>query len=206
MENFIEEIFQYLSRLGGIGLFIAVFIDATGIPFPGGLMIIMSGFLIQRGELGIFESMLAVVTGYISGAVGAYFIGKYVGQPFIKKYGSYLKITPDRFKKGQQLLRHSAAAYLIMGRFVPTIGNITPYIAGVSRLKFFWFATYSSIFALLWGSFNLGLGYIFGASWRKASNMIGANSWLIGIALIIIYIGYKYYQHKKLNKNVIGGE
>ncbi|MBM7855274.1 membrane protein DedA with SNARE-associated domain [Desulfohalotomaculum tongense] len=206
MEQLTGAVFQYLSQLGGIGLFVAVFIDALGIPFPGGLMIVMSGFLIQRGDLGVVEAVLAVVTGYLSGAVAAYFVGKHVGYPTIKKYGRYLKITPEGFKKGQQSLKHSAAAYLIIGRFIPAVGNIAPYMAGISGLKIIWFVLYSSVFALLWGTFNLSVGYIFGRSWHKAGELIGTNSWLAAGSLILLYFGYKYYQHKKLNKNFIGGE
>ena len=196
MDQIIETVLHYLIKLGSIGLLVAVFIDALGLPFPGGLMVIMSGFLIQRGKLGFFEVALAVLIGYLSGATAAYFVGKHLGQPFLKKYGSYLKITPEKFEKGQRWLENSAAAFLIAGRFLPTVGNITPYIAGISKLKFIWFLIYSTVFILLWGTFNITLGFVFSHSWRKASEFIGSKAWIFGVILILLYCGYHYYKNK----------
>ncbi|MBO8136685.1 MAG: DedA family protein [Desulfotomaculum sp.] len=206
MDHLTEAAFQYLSRLGFLGIFAAVLIDATGLPFPGGLMIIMSGFLVQRGDLNVFEVVTAVVLGYLCGATAAYIVGRYVGIPFILKYGRLLRITPLHFQRGQNALRKSAAAYLIMGRFIPTVGNITPYIAGVGRLRASLFLLYSTVFALIWGAFNLSIGYIFGHSWRRAAEIIDSNTWILAVGFILSYFIYKYVRHKKLNKKYAGGD
>lgn len=202
MEQLTETILQYLIKLGSIGLLIAVFIDGLGVPFPGGFMIIMSGILIQRGNLGLFEVVLAVMAGHLSGSSAAYYIGRHVGLPFLERYGRYLRITPKRLEKGQQWLERSAAAFIILGRFIPTIGNITPYIAGLSKLKYLWFLLYSSIFTILWSAFNITIGFVFGHSWQKASELIGSRLGIVGAVLLLLYLGYKYYKGKKVKEKV----
>ncbi|MCD5407060.1 MAG: DedA family protein [Desulfotomaculum sp.] len=197
MDQIIETVLNYLIKLGSIGLMIGIFIDALGVPFPGSLMVIMAGFLIQRGSLNFFDVILAVLIGHLLGTTIAYFIGRHWGQPFFKKYGRYLNITPKKFEKGQHWLEHSAAAFVIGGRFLPTIGNITPYIAGISKLKFMWFLIYSIIFLLLWGTFNITLGFVFSHSWQKASEFIGSKGWIFGVVLMLSYGGYLYYKNKK---------
>ncbi len=198
MEQVVQTVFEYLTKLGGIGLFFGIFIDALGLPFPGGFMIIMSGYLISRGDLGLFEAVLAVMAGYLPGTSAAYYVGRNIGEPFIEKYGRFLRITPERLDKAQKQLKHSAAFFIIFGRFIPTVGNITPYIAGLSRLKFGCFFIYSVIFAALWCAFNITLGCIFGRSWRKAAETVGSKSWIAALAVILLYLGYKYYKSKKV--------
>lgn len=197
MERFIENVLHYLGQLGSIGLMIGVFIDSVGLPFPGGLMIIMSGVLVQQGKLTFLEVLLAVFIGHISGSTIAYLIGRRVGLPFIEKYGHYLKINSTRLKKGSHWLRKSAAIYIIFGRFVPTVGNITPYIAGLSNLKYPLFFVYSCFFVLLWSSFNLGIGYIFGHSWHRISKGLQSKVWLVALTVVLLYLIYWYYKKRK---------
>ena len=197
MEQIIEDILHYLVQLGYIGLMLGVFIDGLGVPFPGGLMIIMSGLLVQRGQLTLLEVLLAVFAGHLSGASIAYFIGRRVGHPFVEKYGHYFRINAERLAKGRQWLRKSAAIYIIFGRFIPTVGNVTPYIAGLSKLRYLPFLVYSSVFTMLWGSLNLGIGYIFGHSWRQMSEDVTSKIWLIALLVILLYGAYWYYNSRK---------
>lgn len=74
MEQICETIMYYLTQMVSVELMLAVFIDAFGVPFPGSLMIIMSGFLIHRGSLELFEVILAILVSYLPGATTAYFI------------------------------------------------------------------------------------------------------------------------------------
>lgn len=197
MEQIIDTGLYYLSRLGSLGLLIAIFLDAMGLPFPGGLMIVMSGFLIHRGDMGLFEVGLAIFAGYLSGAFAAYFIGAHVGQPFFDRYGRYLRVTPRRFENGRQWLKKSAPAFIILGRFIPTLGNITPYMAGLSKIKPTLFLFYSVIYVLLWGGIYITVGYVFSDSWRRVSELIGANSWIAVVLLLLVYFGYRQFKKSR---------
>lgn len=106
-------------------------------------------------------------------------------------------ITPAKLKRGQHWIEKSSAVFLIAGRMLPTIGNITPYIAGMSRIKFLYFFIYTFVFILLWGSVNIILGFVFSHSWKQVGELVGSKSWIFGLAIILIYLGYKYYILKK---------
>lgn len=200
MEQLMQTLFDYLAKLGSVGLLAAIFIDALGLPFPGGLMIVMFGFLINRGDVNLFEVMLAIYCGYLTGTTAAYYIGKNIGEPFIKKYGRILRVTPERFAKARQWLNNFSAAYIIFGRFIPTLGNVTPYIAGISQVKLPYFLIYSSIFTLLWSAVNIAVGYLFGQNWRQVAEAVSTKSWIIGLLFIMAYLAYKYYKSTKVTQ------
>ncbi|MEG6616496.1 DedA family protein [Peptococcaceae bacterium 1198_IL3148] len=201
MEQFIDTILQYLIKLGTLGLLIGIFIDGLGVPFPGGFMIIISGILIQRGDISFFEVLLVVFVGHLSGSSAAYFIGQRVGLSFVERFGRYLRITGQRLAKGQHWLEQSAAAFIILGRFIPTIGNVTPYLAGVGKIKYLWFFIYSCTFVTLWTALNISIGYIFGHSWQQASAVISSKLWLVGVFLLLLFVAYKYYNNKNKERN-----
>ena len=187
-----EWVMGYLGALGAGGLFLGVIIEAMGIPFPGGLMVILAGFLVNQGRLNLFSALFAAVLGFNIGAIIAFFLGRHIGEPFLLRFSKYLRVTPQRIRKAQGWLEQSSGAFIIFGRFVPMISNLTPYMAGLSGLRSIRFIGYNFLFTLLWVSFNLCLGYLFGHSWIYLMRL--THSWIPVIAggLLILSLIFLY--------------
>lgn len=124
-------ILSYLSTLGLAGILIGMILEALGIPgFPGGLLVILAGFLVHEGVLEFHSALAAAFTGNTLGASAAYLLGRNVGEPFFVRYGRYLRVPPQKLREAQELFARSAGAFLLVGRFVPGLGNLTPYLFG----------------------------------------------------------------------------
>lgn len=185
-------VMHYLGTLGAGGLLLGAIVEALGIPFPGGLMIVLAGFLVNQGRLDFYGVLVAAVLGFNLGATVAYFIGRYVGEPFFVRYGRYLRVTPKRFEKAQTWLSRSAPAFIILGRFVPMVSNLTPYIAGMSGLALIRFLIYNSVFAFSWASLNLGIGVFFGHNWENLLRFIQSRLPLIAGGVLALYLVFLY--------------
>lgn len=193
----LEMILSYLKSLGLAGLFIGVFIEALGLPFPGSVFIALAGFLCNQGKLNYVLAIAAALSGYLSGSTAAFLIGKHIGEPFLLRWGKYLLLTPARLHKAQHWLGRSAAAFIILGRFIPTAGNLTPYIAGLSKIKLVWFLIYDTIHALIWGAMFFGVGAFFGKEWPVMLKFLnGKLLWLV-LAVVIIYIIYLIFKKER---------
>lgn len=193
-------IIDFLSRLGLGGLLAGVYIEALGLPFPGGVMVIVTGILIEQGRLDFSSALITTFSGYTAGAVTAYFVGRHLGQPFFIRCSKFLHISPERFEKAQTWLDRSAPAFIIFGRFIPGLSNLTPYMAGVSRLGFWYFLFYNSIFTLGWGFLYLMVGRFFGYNYQTIANYLNSKLPLVGVALILLYFGYGYIKRHLKNK------
>jgi len=187
-----EWVLGYLGGLGAGGIFLGVVIEALGIPFPGGLMVILAGFLVNQGRFALFPVFAATFLGFNLGAAAAFFIGRHVGEPFLIRFSKYLRVTPARIEQAREWLAQSAAAFIIFGRFVPMISNLTPYIAGLSGLPVIKFLGYNLIFTFFWTSINLSLGFLFGHSWGYILRL--THSWLplFGGGLLAAFLVYFY--------------
>jgi len=194
-----EMMMHYLSTLGIVGLLVAIFIESMGVPFPGGIMVILAGFMVGQGRLNLYHALSAAVLGFILGSAAAFFLGRYVGEPFFKRCGKYLHISPHDFNQAQAKFEHSSAVFIILGRFIPGISNVSPYLAGISRLGFGRFILYNFIFALLWGGLFLGVGIFFGHRWSYVSGKLQVGLPVIAIILSVIYFGFSTIK-KKLKK------
>ncbi|CUH95237.1 putative membrane protein [Propionispora sp. 2/2-37] len=161
-----DRILDFLSSLGLTGVFAGVFLEAVGLPFPGSVLVLFAGFLAKQGEFNIVLAWLISLLGYLFGSFSAFMIGRHIGEAFIKKWLRYIKLTPKRIDKAQELLQKSAPLYIVGGRFLPTIGNITPYVAGISGISIVKFLVYDMVHAILWLTIFLGAGAAIGSRWQ----------------------------------------
>lgn len=193
-------VLHYLGTLGAGGLFLGLIIEALGVPFPGGLMTLLAGILVNQGRLDFYHILAAAVLGFNVGATAAYLIGRCVGEPFLLRYGKYLMVTPAKFDQARSWMYRSAPAFIIFGRFVPMVSNLTPYLAGISRLPFVQFLIYNSVFALSWVSFNLGIGIFFGHHWESIFSLIQSRLPLLALGVLVVYLLYLIIKQKALHR------
>lgn len=189
---------RFLVDLGIGGIFLGTVIESMGVPFPGGVMLILAGILVNDGRISLAAALLMAVAGLNTGATAAYFIGRIIGEPFLYRFEKLFRLDHRKLEKAREWLEHSSAAFILVGRFVPTVGNITPYLAGMSRLSPARFILYNSIFAVGWSLFNLGLGYYFSRTWHVVWKYAEAYLPYLAAALIIIYIGVGALIRKKI--------
>ena len=183
---------DYLSELGLGGLLVGVFIEAMGLPFPGGIMVVITGILVEQGRLNFSAVLLTTLAGYTAGSLTAYIIGRYLGQPFFIRCGKLLHVSPEHLTKAQTWLDHSAPAFIVFGRFLPGLSNLTPYMAGVSRIGAGFFLFYNSIFALGWGFLYMMVGMFFGHNYQLIASYLNSKLPLVGLGLLVLYFVYLY--------------
>jgi membrane protein DedA with SNARE-associated domain len=64
----LDFIVNYLTALGLSGLLAGVFIEAMGVPFPGGIMVVLTGFLVNQGKINFFSALITTLSGYTAGS------------------------------------------------------------------------------------------------------------------------------------------
>jgi len=200
----LDLIVDILSALGLWGLLAGVVIESMGIPFPGGIMVILAGFMVNQGKMNFLSALLTMLSGYTAGSLAAYLIGRKLGRPFFISSGKYLRISPEKFEQAQGWLDHSAPAFIIFGRFLPGLSNLTPYMAGVSRIGIGYFLFYNSIFALGWGFLYLMLGMFFGHNYQAIAGYLNTRLPIVGLVILGSYLLYPLIKKifKKSIKNI----
>ncbi len=160
----LAEIFQQYGTLTYVILFLIIFCE-TGLvvtPFlPGDSLLFAAGALAAGSSLQI--KVLFVIL------CAAPLLGDQVNYWFGRLLGSKLPFTEEaRFLKKQYLDKtHSyyekyGGKTVIIARFVPIVRTFAPFVAGLGKMSYLKFVSFSVVGALLWvSSFLLG-GYFFG--------------------------------------------
>lgn len=165
-----------------------VFIDSLafiGILYPGGLLIVFTGFLAAngKGDLVTLASISAICA--FAGDLLSYVIGARAGGAIMQR--PWFKRRENLLHKAQLYFAGHGGKSVFVGRFVGFLRPFIPFIAGSARMNPYAFILYAFVSALLWGIVTPGLGYLCGASWQMVQVWSGRFS-LLFLLLATIFI------------------
>ena len=163
-------------------LFLVIFVE-TGLvvmPFlPGDSLLFAAGTFAALGALNIWVLIGLMIVAAVVGDAVNYTIGHYLGErayniKWIKK--EYLEKTHAFFEK------HGGKA-IFLARFVPIVRTFAPFVAGIGKMTYGYFATYNVVGGITWVmTFSL-LGYFFGNI-----PFVKANFEFVIVAIILISV------------------
>ncbi|RDV82102.1 DedA family protein [Ammonifex thiophilus] len=183
-----EAILGKLSALGLGGLVLGSFLEALGVPlFPGGIIVILAGFLVARGYFPFPAALTATVAGFALGSLIAYLVGRKVGEDFFSVLGRWFRLPLSRLEQARLHLRRFSPGFVLFGRFLPGMGNLVPYLAGISGVSPALFLGLTLVFALAWGALYLSLGMFFEYGWQQAARKLQPFLFLAGISGLFVY-------------------
>ncbi|WP_205623764.1 LssY C-terminal domain-containing protein [Desulfogranum japonicum] len=188
--NFISPSIEHIHFLGYWVAFFAALIETTlgiGLFLPGSTIILFLGALSSRGYLDTVGLIWFAVAGALLGDNINYYLGKKYGAKWIGKGFWFLK--SDYVKKAQSFMDAHGAKSVFFGRFVPSVKEIVPFIAGSVEMNKRTFMLWNFLGAAGWGIEWVLAGYIFAQSlnlaevWLSRAGLFFAFLVIIGILL-----------------------
>src|SRR5699024_2231333 len=95
----VETLAPYIDQYGYMFLFFYLMLDLIALPLPGQSLMTYVGFLAYRGHMDLGTSILVAALGSCVGMTITYFLGFKIGNPLLKKYGRFIRISPTKIKK-----------------------------------------------------------------------------------------------------------
>ena len=176
-------------------LFVVIFVE-TGLvimPFlPGDSLLFAAGTFAALGSFNVWGLIALLGVAAVLGDAVNYSIGHYLGEraysiKWIKK--EYLDQTHAFFEK------HGGKA-IFLARFVPIVRTFAPFVAGIGRMSYAYFATYNIVGGLSWVLIFTLLGYFFGNI-----PFVKKNFEFVIVAIILISVVPMFYEWFKARRN-----
>ena len=184
---------------GYTGIFIMMMVESSFIPFPSELAMIPAGYLSSTGEMSFMAALLFGTAWALFGAVINYFLGMHFGGPtikhMIKKYGKYILLNEDHYKKSNKYFKKHGAITTLIGRFIPAVRQLISLPAGIFRMDMSKFLLYTAIGAGTWNLILLTIWYIAGENKELIKQYSGSA--LFGILLVAVLMWVIYYHFIK---------
>jgi membrane protein DedA with SNARE-associated domain len=193
---------HWISAYGYFGIFFLLMLGIVGLPVPDETLLVFSGYLVFRGKLHPFATLIASFLGSSAGISISYLLGRLLGLQIVYRYGQYIGITKEQLGSVHDWFKSIGLWTLVVGYFVPGVRHFTAVAAGVSGLEAipFTIAAYSG--ALVWVSTFLSLGYFFGDDWTFVLTKIHENVYLasfIFVTILLSYLIWRFLRKKRFD-------
>jgi membrane-associated protein len=169
---------------------------------PGDSLLFTVGLFVARGTIHhsmVFVCIVLTLTA-VAGNVSGYWIGRLIGPPLFKpRSGLVGKIlNPKYVTKTQVFFDRYGNRALILARFVPIVRTFVTLVAGVGRMNFARFITYTAIGGVLWACGVTILGYKVGNVGFIKDNI---DAVLVLIVIVsLIPMGVEFLLHRRRSR------
>ena len=141
-----------------------MFIEGSVIPAPSELIVPPAAYRAAAGELNIFLVVLVATLGALVGSTANYFAAYYLGRPMIYRFansrlGHLCLLNQQKIEQAEKYFYDHGVVATLTGRLLPGIRQIISIPAGLSKMKFWKFALYTTIGAGIWNCVLATLGW-----------------------------------------------
>lgn len=192
--------FEFLIHHGYVVLLGWVFVEQAGIPVPASPLLLAAGALAGAGDLNIFAALFWAGLGAVAADSIWFQLGRHRGIKILQLL-CRISLEPDScVRRTEGLFSKQGARSLLVAKFVPGLGLVTPPLAGIFRMRFRRFLIFDSLGSMLWAGTFLSIGYIFsGEIERVAQRLASLGGWLLVLVFgtLAAYIGYKFVARQR---------
>ncbi|WP_061932507.1 DedA family protein [Aureimonas sp. AU22] len=177
----LETITGFLQDYGYGILFLSIFLESTGLPFPGESILIAAGIMAGHGQLNVWGVFFSAWIGGTLGDNLGYWLGHRYGRRFVTRYGHKIGLTEEKYRYVEERFKTVGPPIVLIARFILLLRQVCGFAAGTLRFPWWSFLFYNALGAALWsGAYGFGsyiLGdridtYLHGSPWAYAA--IGA--------------------------------
>ena len=173
-------------------LFLVVFAE-TGLvvtPFlPGDSLLFATGALAATGALDLLGITSTLALAAVLGDSTNYWVGRFVGPKVFKREKSWF-FDPEHLQRTHAFYEKHGGKTVIIARFLPIIRTFAPFVAGIGRMQYLRFLSFSVLGTLLWVPPLSAAGYFFGNLPVVKQNFSLVIFAIIGLSLLPMAIGY----------------
>jgi membrane protein DedA with SNARE-associated domain len=185
-----------VGDLGLGGIFVLMLLESACIPVPSEATMLFAGFNVDKGEYSLFAAVAAGVIGNLIGSWLAYAVGYYGRIEWFEKHGHRVLIKPHHLKWADDWFQRYGDATVFFTRMLPIIRTFISLPAGVARMPFWRFTTFTLLGCIPWVFALTFIGKQAGANWEDWKNSLHYVDYAV-VALIVIGVVWLFLRARR---------
>ncbi len=189
-----------ISSWGYGGVFGLMVLESSSLPVPSEIILPFSGFLVSKGQLDFWITLLVATCAAIVGSLVDYFIGL-KGVEVLTKHRILGKVlfSVDQLTFASKWFNKYGSLTIFLSRLIPGIRTLISFPAGAARMPLAKFLVFTIAGCILWNSILIYVGYYLGTNWTEVAGI--SHYILIAVvvslaAIIVIYLTVRKRKRK----------
>jgi len=176
-------------------------VEQIGLPLPAVPWLLTAGALAEGGKLNAWLSLIVSLVACLIADLIWYYLGRRSGQRILGLL-CRISLEPDTcVRRTQDVFTRYGMRGLVVAKFIPGLSTLAPPMAGSSGVGLPRFILFDGAGSLLYVGGFLLLGFMFGHQLGQimaAVGHLGIGALSLIVGLVVLYIGYKYYERHRL--------
>ncbi len=181
---------HFIRHYGVIAVFVAMVIESACIPLPSELIMTYAGFEAFRHNIGLWPAIIAGVLGNVVGSLIAYYVGKWGGRPFLRRYGKYIFFSEKHFASAERYFSRYGSITVLISRILPAIRTFISLPAGIASMNIGRFILFTLIGSIPFVALLAYIGFALGQNWTTITAHTDILSYLFGALLLLAIVGF----------------
>jgi len=194
----------YLGALGRGGYPLVVLLmaaESSVLPLPSEVVIPPAAHLAHStGRFSIAGIIIAGTIGSWLGATIMYWVARIGGRPLLQKYGSYVRITPNKIEEAERWSSHYGSVGIFISRLLPVVRHLIGIPAGIVRMNYKLFSIYTVLGSAIWCAVLCYVGIKMGQDEKLMSGELHSISIWLGGSMLVLGVMYYFFVHRHLKK------
>lgn len=199
------DLIALLQTYGVLIVFAIVLVEQAGMPIPAFPILIVAGALSVGGGVSWPAAIGVAVGACLLTDLFWFRAGRFYGKRILRLLCK-ISLSPDYcVSQTEDKFRRFGPKSLVVSKFIPGFNVIAAPMSGALGVPTPRFLAFSITGSLLWSGTGVALGAIFHESVDQVLQVLGemgTTSALVLLALLALFIGYKYVERRRFMQGV----
>lgn len=201
----VAQLIQLILEYGLLIVFVSVLIEQIGLPIPAYPTLLITGALLNQGNLSLTSLLLTAVVAAVIADCFWYFSGRKYGNKVMTKL-CRISLSPEScVRQTESIYLRIGPSALLFCKFIPGFASVSSALAGTLGTKIITFLIFDGLGSAIWAGSAILLGSIFSSAIDELLNvLIQMGKWgglLIAFGLVV-FIASKWLQRYRFIKSL----
>jgi membrane protein DedA with SNARE-associated domain len=196
-----------ITQYGYVAVFLLMLAESACIPIPSEVIMLFGGALAAGAYPGAHPTLIGIVLagvlGNVAGSYIAWAVGRYAGQPAVRRWGRRFGVRGHDIDRATAWFDRYGSAAVLFGRMVPVVRTFISLPAGFAGMPAGRFGLFTTLGCIPWTA-ALGIaGYALGANWQHIANDFHGPTYAIaGIVVVALAVAVVLYLRRRAGADV----
>jgi membrane protein DedA with SNARE-associated domain len=194
---------HFIATYGYLAIFLLMVAESACIPVPSELIMTFGGALaagaVPGTRLNLIAVIIAGVAGNVVGSYIAWAVGRYGGQPALRRWGGRFWLREHDLERANLWFDRYGARAVLIGRLLPVVRTFISLPAGIAGMEPVRFGIYTTIGCIPWTAALAYAGYAVGANWQSIVNGFHGPTYIIA-AVVVVALAVAIWRYSRQRK------
>ncbi len=191
MLDFLLNLVGNLGHWSYLVIFLVVALECQvglGLLIPGESMVMVGGFLAERGMFDLPGIVIVISLAAILGDSIGYELGWRFGGEWLLRYAGRFGLHQVHLDRVDGFFAKHGRKAVFTSHFLSLFRPLMPFVAGSRRMSYMKFLSFNAMGCVVWASVFVVLGYLGAKSWQMVAPLVGNSGEILGGMLLLVFM------------------